>query len=121
MANLIRIQDLSRQQAVSTDRQLLFILLAHVPVVGLLVPLGYDTHGFALVSSSLIGALAVMGYRFLRGTRTCSTLFAVCLMLFSAVMIQAQLGRIEMHFHIFAALALVIIYQLGLKSSDFGL
>ncbi len=111
MANVIRIQDLSRQQAVSTDRQLLFILLAHVPVVGLLVPLGYDTHGFALVSSSLIGALAVMGYRFLRGTRTCSTLFAVCLMLFSAVMIQAQLGRIEMHFHIFAALALVIIYR----------
>jgi methyl-accepting chemotaxis protein len=32
-------------------------------------------------------------------------------MLFSAVMIQARMGLIEMHFHIFAALALTIIYR----------
>jgi methyl-accepting chemotaxis protein len=37
--------------------------------------------------------------------------FAACLMLFSAVMIQARMGLIEMHFHIFAALALTIIYR----------
>lgn len=31
----------------------------------------------------------------------------MCLMLFSATMIQAQLGRLEMHFHSFAALIAV--------------
>lgn len=32
-------------------------------------------------------------------------------MVFSAIMIQAQMGRIEMHFHIFSALALVMVYR----------
>ncbi|MEQ5816024.1 methyl-accepting chemotaxis protein [Marinobacter sp. NFXS11] len=94
-----------------TDRQMLFILLAHIPVVGLLVPMGYGTTMFALIASLLVGGLATAGFFTMRGTRALSSLFAICLMLFSAIMIQAQLGRIEMHFHIFAALALVIIYR----------
>ena len=94
-----------------SDRQVLFILLAHVPVVGLLVPMGYGTTTFALIASLLVGGIAAAGYFTMRGTRALSSLFAVCLMLFSAIMIQAQMGRIEMHFHIFAALALVIIYR----------
>ncbi len=94
-----------------TDLRMLVILLAHVPVVGLLVPMGYGTTTFALVASLLVAALATAGYWTIRGTRTLSALYAACLMLFSAIMIQAQMGRIEMHFHIFAALALVIIYR----------
>ncbi|WP_372964242.1 methyl-accepting chemotaxis protein [Marinobacter sp.] len=103
--------DLIRQQRLMTDKQMLVILLAHVPVVGLLVPWGHGTHAFAIVASLLVGGLALVGYVMLRGTRACSALFSACLMLFSAVMIQAQMGRIEMHFHIFSALALVIIYR----------
>nr|BBJ05865.1 methyl-accepting chemotaxis protein [Marinobacter nauticus] len=105
------VSDLTRDQALVTDRQMLLILLAHVPVVGLLVPVGYDTHAFALVASMLVGGLAAGGYFLLRGSRASSSLFAVCLMLFSAIMIQAQMGRIEMHFHIFSGLALTIIYR----------
>ena len=111
MTNTIAIEDLSREQALVTDRQMLFILLAHVPVAGLWVPWGYGTHGFALVASALVGVIALAGYYLFRGTRVSSVLFAACLMLFSAIMIQAQMGRIEMHFHIFSALALVIIYR----------
>ncbi len=94
-----------------TDRQMLLLLLAHIPVVGLLVPLGYDTALFAVLAAIVVGAIGLVGFYTLRGSRALSCLNAVCLMLFSAVMIQAQLGRIEMHFHIFAALALVIIYR----------
>lgn len=83
-----------------TDRQMLLILLAHIPVVGLLVPMGYGTTMFALIASLLVGGLATAGFFTMRGTRALSSLFAICLMLFSAIMIQAQLGRIEMHFHI---------------------
>ncbi|BFN12720.1 methyl-accepting chemotaxis protein [Marinobacter sp. EVN1] len=111
MANSIAIDDLAKEQALVTDRQMLFILLAHVPVVGLWVPWGYGTHGFALAASVLVGVVALAGYYLLRGTRASSVLFAACLMLYSAIMIQAQMGRIEMHFHIFSALALVIIYR----------
>ncbi|WP_303291579.1 methyl-accepting chemotaxis protein [Marinobacter sp. SS5-14b] len=111
MTNTRQRTDYARQQVLTTDRQMLIILLAHVPVVGLLVPWGYGTYAFAIVASLLVGGLALVAYVMLRGTRACSALFAACLMLFSAVMIQAQMGRIEMHFHIFSALALVIIYR----------
>lgn len=111
MTTVVRTDELAREQALSTDKQMLIILLAHIPVVGLLVPWGYGTHGFAIIASLLVGGLVLTGYYTLRGTRACSALFATCLMLFSAIMIQAQMGRIEMHFHIFSALALVIIYR----------
>lgn len=106
-----RSDEFTRQQVLAVDRQMLVILLVHVPVVGLLVPLGFDTFLFSILASVVVGAIALAGYFFLRGTRACSIVFATCLMLFSAVMIQAQMGRIEMHFHIFAVLALVIIYR----------
>lgn len=108
---MINTSSYAKQEILRTDWQMLLILLAHIPVVGFLVPLGHDTLGFAAIATVLVGALAGLGYALLRGTRACSVLFASCLMLFSAIMIQAQLGRIEMHFHIFSALALVIIYR----------
>lgn len=105
------IQGLQQQDLLRVDRRMLWLLLAQVPVVGLLVPWGYGTYSFALTASLAIGALTIAGYSFLRGTRACGVLFSMCLMLFSGTMIQAQLGRIEMHFHIFAALALTIAYR----------
>lgn len=102
---------LRHAEMLRVDGHLFRLLLAHVPVVALLVPWGYGTQSFAITASLAIGILAVAGYAMLRGTRACGVLFSMCLMLFSATMIQAQLGRIEMHFHIFAALALTIAYR----------
>ncbi len=98
-------------RTLTLDKYMLILLLAHVPVVGLLVPWGYGTTTFALVASLAIAAVALAGYGVMRGHRAFSVLVAVCLMLFSVTMIQAQLGRIEMHFHIFAALAFVLVYK----------
>ncbi|MCK7542569.1 methyl-accepting chemotaxis protein [Marinobacter bryozoorum] len=103
--------DFSRRDALSSDRQMLWILLAHVPVVGLLVPIGYGTHAFAILASVLLGLVVAGAYGTLRGSRGFSVVAAAALMVFSAIMIQAQMGRIEMHFHIFSALALVMVYR----------
>lgn len=99
------------EERLRTDRQVLLILLAHIPVVALLVPIGFGTHWFAIITSLLAGAVVGVSYGLLRGTRALSVVFAIFLMVFSAIMIQAQAGRIEMHFHIFAAMALLIIYR----------
>lgn len=101
----------ARQDRLRSDRQLLFILLAHVPVVAFLVPLEFETKMFAAVASLILGGIMTGCYLLFRGTRACSVLFAIGLMAWSAIMIQSQMGRIEMHFHIFAALALVIVYR----------
>ncbi|TVP54606.1 MAG: methyl-accepting chemotaxis protein [Halomonadaceae bacterium] len=93
------------------DKQLLIILLVHIPLVSLLIPIGYDTTFFAIAASLILGALAIGCYALLAGTRLLSVLFATFLMSFSAIMIQARLGQGEMHFHIFVAMALLIIYR----------
>jgi methyl-accepting chemotaxis protein len=104
--------DSARARALlKTDRYMMILLLAHVPVVGLLVPLGFGTMVPALISSFVVAILGIGGYLALRGSRGFSVLVAIALMLFSAIMIQAQMGRIEMHFHIFAGLAFTLIYK----------
>ncbi|MBS3805292.1 MAG: methyl-accepting chemotaxis protein [Oleiphilaceae bacterium] len=106
-----KMDDAKTQALLKTDRYMFLLLLAHVPVVGLLVPLGFGTMTFALIGALAVAALATIGYGLVRGSRAFSIVVGVCLMLFSAVMIQAQMGRIEMHFHIFAALAFTLIYK----------
>lgn len=111
MMNTSELHDQAREDRLRNDRQLLIILLLHFPVVAFLVPINYGTTMFALLATVLVCVIALAAYWLLRGTRYCSVVFSLCLMLFSAIMIQAQLGRIEMHFHIFAALALLTIYR----------
>ncbi|GGA82751.1 hypothetical protein GCM10011369_25920 [Neiella marina] len=99
----------AQQERLKSDKFMLGILLAHVPFAGLWAPMGYGTMSFALTSSLLIAAIIGAGFVLAKGTRAFSCLAAMCLMLFSAVLIQAQLGRLEMHFHIFSALAFTLI------------
>ncbi len=100
-----------RQGLLKYDRIVYLIILAHVPVAMFLIPIGYDTQAFAVVASLLVAALASLAYFTVRGTRLFGVLAGVLLMTLSAIFIQTQLGRIEMHFHIFGALALLLIYR----------
>ena len=93
------------------DRMVFTILILHVPVVMFLVPIGFGSSKFAITASLLIGAIAGIGYYLARGTATFGILAGALFMAFSAVMIQAQFGRLEMHFHIFSALAILLIYR----------
>lgn len=92
-------------------KAVLWLLLAHLPFVAFLAPIGYGTEKFSIITSGLIGILAIAGYFLLKGSRAFGVLTAILLMLISATLIQAQLGRIEMHFHIFVALAFLLIFK----------
>ncbi len=93
------------------DKIIYMIILAHLPVTMFVIPWEYDTQGFAITASLLVGVAATTAYFLLRGTSLFGILAGVILMTLSAIMIQSQLGRIEMHFHIFGALALLLIYR----------
>lgn len=101
----------ARERILRYDRILFVILLAHLPVTMFLVPMGYGTQSFAIYASALVGLSAVAAYVLLSGTTTFGLIAGLLLMTLSAIMIQSQLGRIEMHFHIFVALALLLIYR----------
>lgn len=93
------------------DKILFGLLLAHLPVTMFLVPMGYGTATFAITASILVGVLAGVAYVLFKGTPMFGVISGVLLMALSAIMIQSQLGRIEMHFHIFGSLALLLIYK----------
>lgn len=100
-----------KQDRLKMDRLMLIILLAHFPVTAFLAPMGYDTQAFSFIASGLLAGLVIAAYITLKGTRGFSLFVGAALMLNSAILIQAQMGRIEMHFHIFASLAFLLAYR----------
>lgn len=103
--------DATSAELLRDDRIILTILLAHLPLIMFLAPIGYGTESFAIASSALVGGLTLAGYLTLRGTPWFGRLAAVVLVTLSTILIQTQLGRIEMHFHIFLALTILLIYR----------
>lgn len=105
---LLRAQENDR---LSADKIMLMVLLGHLPVLMFVVPLGYGTMPFTITASLMLGVVTVVAFFLLKGSRLFGVVAGVIFMLMSAVLIQAQLGRIEMHFHIFIALGFMLIYR----------
>ncbi len=105
------IASMRKESLLKHDKLIFYIILAHLPITMFLIPIGYDTMGFAVVASLLVGGATAAAYYLVRGTRLFGILAGVILMMISAIMIQTQLGRIEMHFHIFSAIALMLLYR----------
>lgn len=85
--------------------------LAHLPITMFLAPIGFGTSSFAVIASLVFAAIIVVGYLLLKGSRWFGVLAGAGFMVLSAILIQAQMGRIEMHFHIFMALAFMLLYR----------
>src|SRR3954454_10211609 len=93
------------------DRLLLWILLAHLPLAGLVAFLsGASSSLHTLGEIVFIPALAALMYWQCAGTRAFRCAAAALLMGCSAVLIHLGGGMIELHFHVFVGLALLIVY-----------
>ncbi|RRJ85199.1 methyl-accepting chemotaxis protein [Aestuariirhabdus litorea] len=93
------------------DRRLYFLLLMQAPILLVSGFVGVGMLGFSLASAVAIALLTQIGYSLLKGTPLFGLLGAVLMMSTSALLIQSQLGMIEMHFHIFASMVVLLIYQ----------
>ncbi|MDX1347416.1 MAG: methyl-accepting chemotaxis protein [Thiomicrorhabdus chilensis] len=100
-----------KNRRLSVDKKVFWLLLAHLPVLAFAAPIGYGTETFALASAGVVGLLTLVSYSLLKGTRGFGIVAGILVMLLSASLIQTQLGRIEMHFHIFVGLAFLLIFK----------
>ncbi len=93
------------------DRLLLWIVLAHLPLAAM-VALLHGTSSFlhTLGEVSLIPVLAGVAYWHLAGTRAFRCVAAALLMGCSGLLIHLSGGMIELHFHVFVAMGLLVIY-----------
>ncbi|MCB1309146.1 MAG: hypothetical protein KDK30_13230 [Leptospiraceae bacterium] len=109
MSELISVK--LKSEAIKADRFLLLLLIIHFPFAAFIVPYGYGTMWIGIISGGVTVLLALLGYAFLRGTVLLQILNAILLMTYSAIFVTCQLGRIEMHFHFFSAMAFLVTYR----------
>ncbi len=94
-----------------TDLVMLILLWAHAPVVIFLAPIGYGTWPIAAAGSAAACILGSITYAFFRGTFLSRIIMSNLLAVYSATLIMTQLGRIEMHFHVFGSIAFLAMYK----------
>ncbi len=99
------------QRILQNDRKTLVLLLMQWPVLFLSGLLGAELFLFSLVSGGLLALVSLACYFALKGTPGFGVTAAIVMMSYSALLIQSQLGMIEMHFHIFAMMAVFLIYE----------
>lgn len=98
----------SRSRA--SDKVFFILFFLHLPVA-LAFAYPYGMIRQTLIVSVFAISLSSIAYFSFRGERKLRILNSCFVMLWSAILIQAQLGRIEMHFHVFSALALLLVYE----------
>src|SRR5687768_12745760 len=92
------------------DRLLTWVLLAHLPLVAALAPLRGTWVEAVFWGGGTIAAGAVAA-RVWRGRLAGRLSLAAALLIVSALIIHQTGGMIEMHFHIFAVLAFLLVYR----------
>lgn len=95
----------------SSDKIVLFLILAHLPFIFFIIPQGYGTQLHGSIPAIAIALASVIAYIQYRGHFICRLVLTLAMMMMSMILIMQQLGRLEMHFHIFAALAFLIIWR----------
>ncbi len=95
----------------AADDMMMKVLLAHWVIAATAMGIAHGTYLFGAVCGAAICGFAYSAKRALTGTVYFRLIVAACFMLFSAVYIQQNLGMIEMHFHVFVALAILARYK----------
>lgn len=100
-----------QEEYLQADKVMIWIILIHAFVAIFITSQYYETYTLGIIASGLILTIAGISYLTLAGTLYFRLIAAIVLMFFSALFIQQHLGRIEMHFHVFIALAVLTIYK----------
>ena len=99
-----------KEECYRFDRFFFYLICIHIPIIAI-ASSTYSVYSLSLVPSiTIVLVLAIMHY-FVRGQQIMRIAYGIALMLFSGILIMSQLGRIEMHFHIFGSLAFLLIYK----------
>tara|TARA_R110001583_G_scaffold173287_1_gene327173 strand:- start:21369 stop:22919 length:1551 start_codon:yes stop_codon:yes gene_type:complete len=99
------------EDAQASDKIMLIILAAHLPFIYFLIPMGYGTHLQGAIPATLAVIASFAAYNAAKGSLFSRIVISISFMVMSMIIIMQQFGRLEMHFHIFATLAFLIIWR----------
>ena len=93
------------------DKVMLVMITIQWAIATLITSVSYDTYLYGFIGGGLITLILFIAHLYFKGTQVMRALVGVGMMLFSLIYIQQHLGRIEMHFHVFIALAILSVYK----------
>jgi diguanylate cyclase (GGDEF)-like protein len=96
---------------VQADKVMMVLLLVQWAIATFITSVSFDTYLYGFISGGSITLSALGVYRYYKGTQLMRVVAAIAMMLFSVVYIQQHYGRIEMHFHVFIAMAILSLYK----------
>nr|CRH05171.1 Putative methyl-accepting chemotacxis protein [Candidatus Magnetococcus massalia] len=96
---------------VESDRFMLKMLAAQWLIACTITAFSHGFYLLGFIGGGVTTGLAYLAYRILPGSALTRAVIGASFMVFSAIMIQQQLGRIEMHFHVFVTLAFMVRYK----------
>ena len=101
----------SISRSAAADMFMLKLVFFHWIMVSTATAFLFNAYLLGIIGGGILSLITYLGYISFRGTQTYRYLIALVLLTFSIIMMQQSLGRIEMHFHIFAALSFLVIYK----------
>lgn len=96
---------------VKADKFMLIIGILSFLTVAFITSIRYSTYQFGMVNGAVALGLIVIAYLGFRGTLLGRSIIGIALSIFPMIMIQQQLGMIEMHFGLFVIAAFLAIYK----------
>lgn len=100
-----------KEHFLQADKVMLVLIGIQWIIATFITSISYDTYLYGFIGGGLITLILLFAYRSFKGTQVMRALVGVGMMLFSLIYIQQHLGRIEMHFHVFIALAILSLYK----------
>ncbi|MAL17496.1 MAG: hypothetical protein CL670_15100 [Balneola sp.] len=96
---------------IDTDRFMIKLLALHWVIAATITAIPYSTYLLGIVGGGVIFGVAFLAFRINPGSVWSRMTIGAALMAFSVLFIQQNLGKIELHFHIFVALAFLLRYK----------
>lgn len=96
---------------VQADKVMLGILVLQWFIATFVTSHRYDTYYYGFFGGALIVIPLLTLFPYLKGDKAYRYFIAMAMMLFSVIFIQQYLGQIEMHFHVFIAMAVLTLYK----------
>jgi methyl-accepting chemotaxis protein len=98
------------QDCIKNDKFMLALIFSHLPWI-LIFSYSYGTTIPGILMYLVLSIVSTINFFSFRGTPISRHIFAGILMSFSTVLVLIQLGRIEMHFHIFVTMGFLLVYK----------
>jgi len=102
---------LQSKSIINPDLFMLKLVFFHWIIVSTLTAYFFDAYFLGFIGGGVLAVITYLGYLSFKGTQVYRYIISLVLLTFSIIMMQQSLGRIEMHFHIFAVLSFLLIYK----------